>query len=184
MSVIDFLRDAQRKVSRLPSNKKDLGLTPVFNSEVQELDGFRVGFMLPLLFDSLCKKYGLDPDSSEAILMQADCHTTPHVHAVGKSVFLPLGIQDGFTEGGGTYMGPYTPGNSRFDLAFEPATPGTPFSIDPGVIHFFTPGSGSRLSALAFVSPRIRKDDGNFDITHFSQATISSDSSTATIEVV
>jgi len=170
-------------MSTLSPGRKNLGSNPIFSHRVQTLDGFRLGFMHPKAFRTLCKQHGLDPTVSEAILMQANRPTEPHVHAVGRSVFLPLGPEEGFAPcEGGTYMGPHTAGERRFELAFEPAEPGKAFVIDPGAIHFFTPGRGKEFSAIAFVSPRIQRDDGSFDITRFDMPSINSDGQKALIE--
>ena len=87
-----FLRDVCRRMSGVPGRSKDLGSNPVFSREVQVLDGFRLGFMEQGLFASLCEKHGLDAATTEAIFMQAERQTEPHVHEAGRSVFLPLGI--------------------------------------------------------------------------------------------
>jgi hypothetical protein len=141
--------------------------------------------MIPQLLATLCKKYGLDPNVSEAILMQADRCTEPHVHLAGRSVFLPLGPEEGFGQcTGGTYVGLYRSGERRFDLTLEPAIPRKPFVIEPGVMHFFTPGSGDMFSAIAFVSPRIQCDDGSFDILRLGQPSISDDGRKAVVEAL
>lgn len=183
-SVRAFLEDVRRRTSRLRGERRNLGENPVFSRDVQVLDGFRLGFMSPCLFATLCRKYGLDASASEAILMQADRLSDPHVHSRGKGCFLPLGAQEGFEDCGGAYLGPYHPGEQRFALTFEAAQPGRPFTIDPGVIHFFTPGRGLLFSAIAFVSPRIQQPDGSFDIIRFGRPAISVDGETAVVEAV
>lgn len=183
--IVEFLQDVQRRTSKLRPDRKQLGSNPLFSCAVQTLDGFRIGFMIPQLLATLCRKYGLDPHASEAILMQADRCTEPHVHLVGRSFFLPLGPDEGFGRcTGGTYTGPYRSDERRFELTLEPATPGKPFVIEPGVMHFFTPGSGDQFSAIAFVSPRIQRDDGSFDITRLGQPSISADGRIAVVEAL
>ena len=181
---VGFLDDVRRRMAILSDKRKKLGTNPIFSHRVQELDGFRIGFMHPKMFQKLCRTHGLDPANCEAILMQADCQTEPHVHAAGRSVFLPLGPEEGFAScDGGTFVGPYHAGERRFALAFAPAEPGKSFVIDPGVIHFFTPGRGKEFSAIAFVSPRIQRDDGSFDITRFGKPTITERGAEVLVEV-
>ncbi len=185
LSNLSFLQDVQRRTSKLPSHRKALGSNPLFSSNVQTLDGFQIGFMSPRILASLCAKHGLDPAICEVVLMQAERCTEPHVHFAGRSIFLPLGSDEGFERCvGGTYTGPYNPGEQRFELTFEPAVPGKPFIIDPGVLHFFTPGSGDRFSAIAFVAPRIRHDDGSFDIMRFGAPSFSFDALKAVVDAL
>lgn len=180
--VFSFLEDVRRRTSRLCGERKNLGENPMFSRDVQTLDSFRLGFMRPCLFATLCRKYGLDAQASEAILMQADRLSDPHVHSRGKGFFLPLGAQEGFEDCGGAYLGPCRPAEQRFELTFEAAQPGRFFTIEPGVIHFFTPGQGSLFSAIAFVSPRIQQPDGSFDILRFGSPSIRDDGKTAVVE--
>ena len=183
-SEVGFLRDVRQRMSALRPERKNVGDNPIFSHRVQDLDGFRLGFMHPKAFETLCRKHGLDPSVSEAILMQAECPTQPHVHAVGRSVFLPLGSSEGFFPClGGTFVGPYRDGERRFELTFQPARLAEEFTIDSGVIHFFTPGRGKTFSAIAFVSPRIQRDDGSFDITRFTEPSVTASDTTAVVEI-
>lgn len=148
---------------------KNLGSNPVFSHDLQELDGFRLGFMEPALFLQLCKEFDLDPEISEAILMQTDQPTEPHVHLQGDSVFLPLGAEHGFPHSsGGTYLGEYDLSAEFFMLDYVAAHPGQPFEVSPGTIHFFAPDKGACFTAIAFVQPRIKDANGGFDIKRFS----------------
>ena len=183
LNALAFLKDVRQTMSSLKPGM-NLGSNTVFPG-VQTLDGFLLGFMHPEYFRSMCRKHGLDPKTSEAVMMQADHSTDPHVHVVGRSVFLPLGIDDGFADcAGGTFLGPYDPRGRRFELTFEPAQAGEPFVIEPGVIHFLTPGEGSRFSARAGGAPCILKNDGSFDILRLGPPFIRVDGAKALVEAI
>jgi hypothetical protein len=156
-----FLREAASDLARLPAGQKDIGRNPLFDRDIQELDGFNLAFMNPARFEELCARYGIDPDSSEAVMMQTRLATLPHLHEKGDSLFLPLGPEEGFKESaGGTYLGE--------PFEYIPAIPGQTFHVPAGQAHFFKPAPGANFSAIACVSPRIQRSDGSFDIRHVS----------------
>ncbi len=147
--------------------RRDIGNNPLFSHDIQELDGFQLAFMDPARFRELCMRCGVDPESSEAIMMQARMATRAHVHNAGDSLFLPLGPSEGFDDSeGGTYMGPYHEGQGTSDLGYVPAKLGETFHVPAGQIHFFQPRPGATFSAIACVSPRIHQGGGVFDIKH------------------
>lgn len=163
---------------------KDLSENMVFCDDIQRLDGFDIGFMEPSLFKHLCKKHGLDPETSEAIMMQTENMTEPHVHMRGESVFLPLGEAEGYAKSrGGTYLGSYFADDKNFELDYVPAQSLEPFQIAPGMIHFFAPEKGAKFTAIAFVNPKIKSNDGNFDIMRFEQPKILKDKEKAEVSL-
>jgi hypothetical protein len=181
--INSFLEDAAQMVTR--EGGTDLGRNRTFSSDVQTLDGFRVGFMQPRLFTSLCTKYGLDPKESEAIMMQTTKRTDPHVHLHGQSTFLPLGTAHGFKRSrGGTFMGRYRPEEKKFSLQLLKARAGKPFRVPAGKIHFFAPLRSAKFTAIAFVSPRIKQRDGSFDMLHFTKPTIHAGATQASVSLV
>lgn len=170
-NITGFLKDAARSIALSP--EKNLGENPIFCRDVQTLDGFRVGFMKQALFEQLCAKHGLRAEESEAILMQTDVITDPHVHLKGQSTFLPLGENEGYPHSrGGTFLGTYREGINEQTLRHVPAQAGKTFRVPAGQIHFFAPAEGGELSAIAFVSPRIQQPDGSFDMRHFGKPEI------------
>lgn len=179
-NVRGFLKDAAKRIAA--SRAKNLGENPLFPRDVQTLDGFRVGFMEPLLFEELCVKHNLSAEQSEAILMQTDVITDPHVHLKGESVFLPLGETEGYPDSrGGTFLGAYREGADEQRLRHVPAKPGKTFRVPAGKVHFFAPKEGGTLSAIAFVSPRIQQPDGSFDMRHFTSPVIDADGKKAVV---
>lgn len=175
-----FLANVGSDIKKLPSKRKRLDSNPMFEN-VQDLDGFRVGFLRPDLLSKFCKRFALNASDSECIMMQTSCLTVPHVHEVGHSTFLPLGREEGFPDSeGGTYLGQYDDTSSYFNLTFEPARSGQTFEIKAGEIHCFAP-TAKEFSALAFVSPRIQQQNGSFDITRFGAPLLSDDRQIATV---
>lgn len=169
--ISEFLRDVEILLTQ--TDKKDLGENGLFSENVQKLDGFTVGFMKSDTFQELTSKHGLDASDSEAILMQTTEMTDPHVHLKGESTFLPLGKEQGYSNSkGGTYVGNYMEGESSFSLAHVPAISGETFEVKAGTIHFFAPERGAKFSAIAFVSPRIKQEDGSFDMVHFTRPVV------------
>jgi hypothetical protein len=163
MNAQETLSQVADQLRQLPASRRALGANPLFTN-VQKLDGFDVGFMS----DEQLEALGIDPETTEVIMMHTVRATTPHVHGMGNSVFMPLGARDGFPEsGGGTYLGPYKEGSDKFKLDFVPAVEGETFDVAPGTVHFFSPEEAQCLDAIAVVSPRIKQGDGSFDITRF-----------------
>ena len=178
--ISSFLYTAAAMATLVGPTRKDLGRNPVFSRDVQELDGFKIGFMKDGVFERLCKNIGLDAGTSEAILMQATRPTEPHVHQAGDSAFLPLGAPHGYPNSrGSTYIGEYRPDASELELNRLPAIQGIPFRIPPGMVHFFAPEKDACFTALAFVSPKIQRESGNFDIAHLPGHTLSLDADKA-----
>lgn len=182
-NVQAFLRDALDTFKHLKG--KGLGENPVFSHDLQHLDGFQLGFMEPTLFLELCDRHGLDPSLSEAIMMQADKQADPHVHLQGRGMFFPLGMDQGFPDSaGGTYMGDFVEGAPSAELSFVPAKEGQSFVVPPGKVHFFSPKEGSTFSAIAFVDPKIKQEEGVFDIVRFQDPVISEDGQTAVVRPI
>lgn len=178
--VRGFLKEAAGLVAA--SRAKKLGEISLFSHDMQTLDGFRLGFMEPLMFEALCAKHGLSAEQSEAIFMQTDVITDPHVHLKGDSTFLPLGETEGYPDSrGGTYMGTYREDRIEQRLRHVPAHAGKTFRVPAGKVHFFAPAEGAEFSAIAFVSPRIKQSDGSFDMRHFSTPEIGVRGNRATV---
>lgn len=182
-NVRAFLKDTAQRIAL--SRVKNLGENSLFSRDVQTLDGFRVGFMEPLLFEELCAKHNLSAEQSEAILMQTDVMTDPHVHLKGESTFLPLGETEGFSDSrGGTFLGAYREDADEQKLLHVPAVPGKTFRVPAGNVHFFAPEEGTTFSAIAFVSPRIQQPDGSFDMRRFGKPEIDVRGSKATVREI
>ena len=133
----------------------------------QSLLGFKIGWALPSLVEKLHLDHGIDPASSEVIMMQANDLTECHLHQTGASTFLVLGEQHGVPDPkGGTYLADQDHNRGEQVLTLHPHMTGEIFTVSAGRIHAFMAEPGGSLSLIGIVSPKIRTGN-EFDVVPY-----------------
>jgi hypothetical protein len=171
MKSIKTQSEKKRKMQLLLELARLISIVGRFSvpfGEMNELLGFRIAWLKKELAEKLFYKFGLDSESCEVIVMQADGLTECHLHTAGEGIFLPLDESHGaLNPDGGTLMGDYEESHNIFNLTMTGAIKGKFFTIPAGKIHAFKANKNAGLTLIAIVSPKIRKGEDEFDVTPF-----------------
>lgn len=134
--------------------------------DTQKLLGFEISFLKEDHLKRYCDKHGLDAENTEIVLMQATGLTDCHLHTKGHSTFITLGNKHGFPEPGhsGLLSADYKEGVKEYELNAEQFGVDEISVVQPMQIHAFYASKGYTLTALGVVSPRIRHEQGSFDV--------------------
>ncbi len=150
------------------AKEKNLGKHSLFTHEVEERQGCRVGQMEPRLFTELCGKFKIVPDTIEVLFMQIHARTVPYVPLVSGLVYMPLGQKHGYHNSrGGIYKGKYHGREPAYELSYTSARSHRLLRVYPKDLVFLTPETNAVLSAIVLVSPKMKKDDGFYNMLHF-----------------
>ncbi len=179
-AIEKFLWDVEHRMTH--TTKKDLGENPFFTHDIHERQGCRVGYMQPDLFTELCAKYKLNPDTIEVLFAQIHARTTPYVPLASGLVYMPLNERHGYRNSkGGIYKGQYHGREPAYELSYTSARSHKLMRVYPKDLVFLKPEENAVLSAIVFVSPKMKKEDGFHHMLHFPGSLVSVGERRATV---
>lgn len=171
-AVEKLLREVEHLMAH--TTKKDIGVNEVFSHDIQRLHGSAVGFMDPTLFKGLCAKYKISDADCDLLFVQAGRRSVPHVPISSGSAFLPLGRKHGYTSSkGGVYRNMYYPGDRTHHLKYMHGYPGQFLYSFPRDMLLLAPREAEKFSTIVFSTPKVRKEDGTFNMLHFPDSLVS-----------
>jgi|GEM_PF-1903466 len=179
-NIEKLLWDVEHRMAH--AKEKNLGKHPLFTHEVQERQGCRVGYMEPGLFAELCGQFKLEPESLELSFVQIHARTVPYVPMTSGLLYMPLGQKQGYHNSrGGIYKGKYHGREPAYHLSYTSSRSHKFLRVYPKDMVFLTPETNAVFSAIVLVSPKMKKDDGFYNMLHFPSSFVSVDQPRATV---
>ena len=168
----------------MQATEKNLGKHQLFTHEVEERQGCRVGYMEPGLLAELCGKFKLQPDTLEVSFVQIHARTVPYVPMKSGLLYMPLGQKHGYKNSrGGIYKGQYHGREPAYHLSYTASRSHKFLRVYPKDLVFLTPETNAVFSAIVLVSPKMKKDDGFYNMLHFPGSFVSVMENYATVVI-